>query len=528
MIKRIVTAMAAVAAVVLASAGCGDYDAQLEALRGEADSLQRVIGAIEVPEAQQPSDVPSTDFSFSFDKARYGVDAGGSVTVAYTLPRAAEVSVSAVDGWSASVVSSGESSGEVILTAPDPASPANLVISAVDAEGNVTAAPLPVMVRDPYTAATRTSVGSMAYFSLNESMANDYHYGKMADAGINMMSVEGDDNYDEHFRLAQKYGIKVVFFINMYTGRYYRDPDNYTGLDDIINKVKDYPALCAYQIEDEPSTDDIEQLAVIRKHVNELDPVHPVYLNLNSATASRYTLGVNEYEDYVESYVSGCGLELITFDQYPVYQGYIDHSWIKSLAIVRSTARRHGIPFWAFAQSCRLGKREDPTLATLRLQCNTNLAFGAQVNQYFVWRATSGTNYAPVMGDGSYTGAYDVCRDYNREMHSRGFVFAGCSVPYVAFTNVIQDYVDSFDKSTLPEQISNLETSGEAIVSYVENCGNRYVVVQNFSWQTGQTLTIEVEDMVYGIDREGVFTEYAPGTYDITIDEGDMAVFKIV
>ena len=117
---------------------------------------------------------------------------------------------------------------------------------------------------------------------------------------------------------------------------------------------------------------------------------------------------------------------------------------------------------------------------------------------------------------------------YNREMHSRGFVFAGCSVPYVAFTNVIQDYVDSFDKSTLPEQISNLETSGEAIVSYVENCGNRYVVVQNFSWQTGQTLTIEVEDMVYGIDREGVFTEYAPGTYDITIDEGDMAVFKIV
>ncbi len=516
-------------AAAVALAGCTDYVAQLETLQGEVDSLQGSIEGIAVPAVVIPEESGTlSPLTIAFDAPRYGVDAGGSATLAFTLSEKASVEVAAKDGWSASVRMTGDAEGEITVTAPDPAGTSSLVATAVTPEGKVSAAELPLMVRDPYTAATRTTVGSMAYFALNDRMATDYHYKKMADAGINMTSLEGYGNYEEHFRLAEKYGIKVVFFVNMYTGRYYRDPENYKGLDDIIARVKMQPALCAYQIVDEPSVDEIEELSTIADHIREIDPAHPIYLNLNSATASVHTLGVAEYEKYVEQFAADCSLEFITFDQYPVYQGYIDHSWIKSLSIVRNTAMRHGIPFWAFALSCREVNREDPTVPILRLQCNTNLVFGSQVNQYFVWRATSGTNYAPVMGDGSYTGAYDICKEYNREMHNRGFVFAGCEVSQVAFTNTMQNYVACFDKSTLPAQISNLETSGEAIVSYVENGGNRYVAVQNFSWQTKQTLSIEFADMVYGIDREGIFTEYAPGTYEITIDEGDMAVFKIV
>ena len=268
-----------------------------------------------------------------------------------------------------------------------------------------------------------------------------------------------------------------------------------------------------------------------------MDPDHPVYVNLHPGSASEGSLGVDDYFEYVEEMVTRCNLKFITFDQYPVFVYGIDAAWHKSLVAVRTSALKHNIPFWAFTLCCREWEREDPTLENIRLQCNTNLAYGAQVNQYFVYRSTSGTDFAPLQtweydanGDKveavKYTAAYDYCKAYNAEMHNRGYVFAGSDVKAVRKTQVMDAWNESLSIKDLPPQIASLYTSREVVVSFAENNGNEYLVVVNSMWNWTQQVAIDLTDVVYLIDHDGNFKELQPGISRFDLEGGDMLVFK--
>ena len=208
------------------------------------------------------------------------------------------------------------------------------------------------------------------------------------------------------------------------------------------------------------------------------------------------------------------------------------------------SSRKHGIQFWAFTLCCREWYREDPTLENIRLQCNTNLAYGAQVNQFFVYRCTSGTDYAPLQtwgwadeshqdkiyygpNDVKYTDAYYVCKDYNREMHNFGFVFKDSYVQKVLNTNVLNGWLECFTNADLPPQMKSITTEDETLFSFVENNGNQYIAVINAAWHGTRTVKVEVNDLVFAIDHDGTFTPLEPGKeYDIALGGGDMVVFK--
>ena len=425
-------------AIAVLAASCNKEDKlKVEQLQQELEQLQKenlpgvpASSVVEVPADQQ--------FFFSFDKAKYGVDSGSTVSIPYTLQEAATVTVSAKEGWSAVVKASGPTEGTIEVTAPDPASPVELVATAATESGLQAAVILPLLVRDPFTDATRTTVGALAYYCLYSELATDYHFQKLAECGMNMITIEEVDNWETQLTLAHKYGIKGVLFVNGSAGEYYNTHGTSTRLAQTIAKAKTYPALAGYQIFDEPSTDNIGQIRYEKEAIEALDPNpnHPVYVNLHPSSASKGSLGVEDYFEYVETFVTECNLKLITFDQYPVFQGYIDPSWPRSLVAVRESALRHNIPFWAFTCCCREWNREDPTLETMRLQCNTNLAYGAQVNQFFVYRSTSGTDYAPLqtweydahgnkVGVVKYTTAYDAGKHITTVMHLCAIGFAG-------------------------------------------------------------------------------------------------------
>lgn len=524
-------------AVLILAASCNKEEKlKVEQLQEELESLQK--GDLPGVPASSVEDVPDDQpFFFEFDKVKYGVDAGSTVSIPYTLQQAATVTVSVKDGWKAVVKASGPSEGTIEVTAPDPATPVELVATAVTEDGLGAAVTLPLLVRDPYTDATRTTIGALAYYCLSSDLATDYHFQKLAECGMNMITIEEVNNWETQLTLADKYGIKGVLFVNGSAGDYYRG--NPARLEQTIARAKDYPALAGYQIFDEPSTDNIRQIKIEKDAIESMDsnPEHPVYVNLHPSSASKYSLGVEDYFEYVETFVTECDLHLITFDQYPVFQGYIDPSWPRSLVAVRQSALRHNIPFWAFTCSCREWDREDPTLETMRLQCNTNLAYGAQVNQFFVYRSTSGTDYAPLqtweydangnkVGCIKYTGAYDACKAYCTEMHNRGYVFAGSDVKTVRKTQVLDAWNESLSVKDLPPQINSLFTSREAVVSFVENKGNEYMVVVNSLWNWTQQVAIDLSDVVYVIDHDGNFTELQPGVSRFDLEGGDMLVFK--
>ena len=86
-------------AAIAIAASCNKEDKlKVEQLQQELDQLQKenlpgvpASSVIDVPEDQP--------FFFTFDKAKYGVDAGSTVSIPYTLQEAATVTVSAKNGW---------------------------------------------------------------------------------------------------------------------------------------------------------------------------------------------------------------------------------------------------------------------------------------------------------------------------------------------------------------------------------------------------------------------------------------------
>ena len=527
-----------IVAIALFASGCNQNDKlKVQQLEEELTALQGQPHS--VPDVQDIVEPAMDQFCFEFDAPGYGIDAGGSVSIGYSLPVDSTVEVETYGDWTVSVNATDGRTGSIVVTCPDPAVPVDIVVKATAPDGRETAAGLPILVRDPYTDATRTDIPALAYYCFNRDLATDYNFKMMADAGFNMLTIEYVDNWQEQLELAHKYGMKGVLFINGPAGEYYRSGGTSALLAEVIGVAKNYPALYGYQIADEPILNDVAQFEYETEAVTALDPEHPVYINMYPATPSYWSPTPESYRELVETYTTRCKLKFITFDQYPVWITGVELSWRTSLNIIRDISRQHGIPFWAFTLSCREWKREDPTIGNIRLQCNTNLAYGAQVNQFFVYHNTSGTNLAPLLSgwarnpDGTYTEypttytpLYDYCKAYNTEMHNRGYVFADSDVYKVCHTYASAPGDVALLASDIPPQMSDFTTSDQMLVSFVKNKGNLYLVAVNQSWQSPVTVDVTFTEMVYVIDHDGNFIEMQPGEAHLNVEEGDMLVIK--
>ncbi len=505
---------------------CNKQDKErLADLKDQKAELESTV--VDLPEASQ---APLNNLPITFDEEYYWVDAAGSVTLHYNLSSPASVEAIAEEGWNATVSSLGDREGTIVVTAPDPASPSVLRVKLTDSEGGTAETFIQMLVRKPFCNVSSPRIETMAYNGFSDALATEENFQKLVEAGITMLSVEGDYpdlDWRKQCRLAEKYGIKVVLFIGYSANCYYINPENDTRLESIVTEAEQYPAVCAYQISDEPSTYMARSLALARRRIGELAPGHPTYINLRPCGGSADGMAADTYEEYVDFVVRICDLELITFDQYPVYETGVEDEWYHALEVVSSSARNYKIPFWAFLLCCREWYRAFPSLENIRLQGNMNLTYGAQCNQFFVWKATSGTDYAPIMNDGTYKPVYDQCKEYNRELHNREFVFAKCYVQRVRHIgNNYYLHGASLTDADLPEAISDISSDGNAAVSFLTNNGNEYVVICNKSWQEKLPVDVTFTRTVYTIDREGVFAVQQPGKSTFTIDEGDMLVIK--
>ena len=113
-----------------------------------------------------------------FDKQRYAVSAGESVDVEYTLPKEGKVNVKTSDGWTAEVIPNGGRHGFIKITAPDPATAPDLMVFAVIPGEDDALARLNVMVKDPYTEATRPKANLQIWGGLSAFNTTQEDYNK--------------------------------------------------------------------------------------------------------------------------------------------------------------------------------------------------------------------------------------------------------------------------------------------------------------------------------------------------------------
>ena len=276
--------------------------------------------------------------------------------------------------------------------------------------------------------------------------------------------------------LCHKAGIKCVFTCN----------DLATDPEGIASKIRKHPGLGAYFLRDEPGNDAMPGLGEWARKIEKVDPNHPCYLNLLPVHA----MGHEAYVEHLEKFCQIVDLPQLSFDHYPINEAggdsvYLNPFWYDNLELILQAAKKAGKPFWAFALSTAHTPYPVPTMAHLRLQMHSNLAYGAQLLQYFTyWNPGTETwnfHQAPIDQQGLRSRVYEEVRSLNQEIQRRAHVFVGCTVEDVRHMGrTVPPGTKPLEQ--LPPHFLRLDSRGEAaLVSQIRNEGRHYVVIVNTS-----------------------------------------------
>ena len=363
----------------------------------------------------------------------------------------------------------------------------------------------------------------LGWYSIPSEEASPARYREMKEAGfdISFSFLKSPEDVQKTLDAAHQAGMKIVIAC----------PELKTETEKIVRRFMDHPALAGYFLRDEPALDAFTDLGNWAKRVNAVDAKHFCYVNLfpNYATAAQ--LGSSDYREYVNKFAKAVPLHFLSYDSYPLTSAAgVYEKWHQNLEIFADEAKKAGKPFWGFAQSVLFDDlHEDPTLATMRVQMFTNLAYGAQGLQYFTyWTPVSSAEDfrgAPITLGGKRTTVYDNIKLLNQEIKDLAGVFYGSKVISVQFAGK-ETPMGTNRLSIIPAPLKVLETGGKsALVSVLENGEKRFVVIVNMDYKNSMKLTILGDDRLKRILKDG--SVVPANVYDTSIDveAGDMAVY---
>lgn len=380
----------------------------------------------------------------------------------------------------------------------------------------------------------------LAWYSVYGFETTLKNYQDIKDAGFthNLSFPRGENDIARSFEYARQVGLKILLYVD-------RSWTSEEEVTERVNRYKDHPALFGYYVYDEPSPGQFPEVAEAVKFVQDLDRQHPCYVNMYPNIQNPF------YREYVDNFIKTVPVPFLSFDHYPV-MGRDDVSpvrhlrpeWYENLEIISEASRKAGKPFWAFALStAHTGKIGNdpvsvhpiPTLADLRLQVYSNLAYGAQGIQYFTYFTPTGegdTFHDGPFYKGSKTKTYYTVKEMNAEIRALSGVFFDSNVLAVFHTgDVIPKGTRKLDPDKTPPltPFSSIETEGKgAVVSFLEKENIRFMVVVNRDLTGTMKLNVALKKnaVVRKVLKTGVVeNQNMPGSYTAEVDPGDVVIF---
>ena len=358
----------------------------------------------------------------------------------------------------------------------------------------------------------------LGWWGIPEDKVTVERYQEAREAGFTalMQGASSAEKMRSFLGMAQRAGIKLsVFFPEL--GK--------EGHEAAVAMLKDHPALFMWHIKDEPKYKDFEPVAETIRRIDAVDGRHPCYVN-HIADAS-VSMGVPDYAAYMERMLREFKPRLISADFYPCrladtkmeipYRDvgndvYVCPSWYRQLEYLSGLARREHLPLALFA--CDVAHNvidyvyPVPTVAMLRLQMYSNLAYGARMLQYFTyWNPYSKTRLkfheSIIREDGTRSPVYDRVREVNRELQARAFVFMEAELVSVEHTGA-EIPIGTKRLEKLPPFVKSLNTpDGGAIVAQFAGKTFDALVVVNRSPVQEMQLSIALDESVVRVLEDG-------------------------
>jgi len=184
------------------------------------------------------------------------------------------------------------------------------------------------------------------------------------------------------------------------------NPELRAGLDAMIERVKNHPAMYAYVIYDEPTAALFPALGRLVAHIRERDPNHLALINLFPTYASAVALGTSgntetAYREHLRQFVEIVKPDLISWDHYHFKEGtvtkepYDGGDYFLNMALAREAALYGGIPFANTVQAITIGpSHRIPNGDEARFLAYTTLGYGGQGLFQFTYIATSDPAFA--------------------------------------------------------------------------------------------------------------------------------------
>lgn len=294
-----------------------------------------------------------------------------------------------------------------------------------------------------------------------------------------------------------------------------------------VKPLKDHPAVGGYFLRDEPAVADFASLSRWAKEIEAVDDRHVAYINLFPDYATPQQLGSETYQQYVDRFVKDVPVQVISFDYYPIIDHSVRASWYMNLETISATARSAGKPFWAFALSLRHYNYPVATVAHLREQVFSDLAYGAQGIQYFTyWSPGDLGGDSPIDAAGKRTPVYDRVKTVNAEIRGFSRVFLGSKVLWVGHTG---SSIPPGTRRARPEPpIRSLTTKGTgAVVSLLAKDDRRFVVIVNRDIEARMPITIQFDGsrMIRRIQSDGRDEDLGTGDFRANVEPGDVLIF---
>lgn len=379
---------------------------------------------------------------------------------------------------------------------------------------------------DPSGAAAAVATGEMpiiAYMGVPDWRTTDADFRLLSECGftVSLYPYRSLDLLVKACRTAHKYGVKVL----APCPEMIKDPVK------AATTLKGEPGFFGYMLQDEPTVVQLAERESELQRLKRIDSTHCFYINLLPHYGEEWLPinTVSKYKRYVKA-AAEMSTQQLSFDHYSITKNGLRSTWYHNLEMIRSESLASGKPFWAFVLSVPHHVYPMPTLATMRLQAYSNLAYGAQAIQYFTYWTPGpdeGFDYhdAPVTHQGVKTKTYAVVQQMNRELRQVARLFYGARVTAVNHLVTIPEGTTRLQ--TLPAGIKTLKVTGRkgALVSQFRKDGHQYMAIVNKNYEQTMKVRIKLNNSTPRRLTKQLAEETVASSY--TVQPGDILLFRL-